>query len=71
MIIEPEISLRRREAVVGELRGAVFNGTNSDRACTHNRRRDSKSNRNQLLDGSHGQLRPADDRHHASPNGGN
>ena len=41
MIIESEISLLRREAVGGDLLGAVFNRTNTDRACTHNRRCDN------------------------------
>ena len=60
MIIESEISLSRREAVGGDLLGAVFNRTNTDRACTHNRRYDSNRDYNQLLDGWHDHLRPAD-----------
>ena len=70
MIIEPELSLRRREAVGGDLRGAVFlpgtvfNSTNSDCACAHNRRCDSTRDDDQLLDGRHDQLRSADDRYH-------
>ncbi len=46
------------------LRGAVFNSTNTDRARAHNRRCDSNRDYNQLLDGWHDHLRPADGRHH-------
>ena len=46
------------------LPGTVFNSTNTDCACAHNRRCDSNRDYNQLLDGWHDHLRPADDRHH-------
>jgi hypothetical protein len=36
MIIEPELSLWRREALGEDLRRTVFNGTNTDRACARN-----------------------------------
>jgi hypothetical protein len=62
MIIEPEISLRRREPVGGDLRGAVLNGTNAERACAHNRHSDSNRDSNQSLDGWHDHLHPVDER---------
>src|SRR5215510_4664351 len=64
MVIEPEFSLGRREAIGGGLRGAVIDSTDTDRACAHNPQSDSSCDSKHLLDGWHDHLRPADDRQH-------
>jgi hypothetical protein len=59
-IIEPEIRLWRRERVRGDLRGGLFNRTNTECGCGHKRYCDSNRDFDRLLDGWHNHLRPAD-----------
>jgi hypothetical protein len=60
MIIEPEIGFCRRDTVGADLRGAVFDSSDTDRACAHYRHCDSSRESNPLLDGWHDHLRPVD-----------
>src|SRR5262245_22533883 len=68
MIIELELSLGRRETLGEDLRRAVFNSGNADRACAHNSHCGSNRDSNQMSD-CHDRLHPADDRRNQSANG--
>jgi hypothetical protein len=60
MIVEPEISLCRREAAGGDLLGALLNRANAKCGCGHERHCDSKRDSDRLLDGWHDRLRLTD-----------
>jgi hypothetical protein len=66
MIIEPEISLCRRDAAGADLCGAVISSADTERACAHDCHCDRNRDSNPLLDGWHDDLRPAADRHTTS-----